>query len=64
MSKLPNFLAWVKAYASLMSGYLLFEEQSWQAALDKFVAARYASSYCLQSVTPLDAITHSHTLLC
>ncbi|RUS26317.1 hypothetical protein BC938DRAFT_470923 [Jimgerdemannia flammicorona] len=30
----------VQAYSSLMSGYLLFEEQSWQAALDKFVAAR------------------------
>ncbi|CAG8619265.1 38406_t:CDS:10 [Gigaspora margarita] len=29
-----------QAYSALMSGYLLFEKQSWQAALDKFAAAR------------------------
>ncbi|CAG8439666.1 7635_t:CDS:10 [Scutellospora calospora] len=29
-----------QAYSALMSGYLLFERQSWQAALDKFAAAR------------------------
>ncbi|CAG8715630.1 14644_t:CDS:2, partial [Ambispora leptoticha] len=29
-----------QAYSALMSGYLLFEKQSWQAAFDKFAAAR------------------------
>ncbi|GET01708.1 signal recognition particle subunit SRP68-like [Rhizophagus clarus] len=29
-----------QAYSALMSGYFLFEKQSWQAALDKFAAAR------------------------
>ncbi|TPX44642.1 hypothetical protein SeMB42_g04256 [Synchytrium endobioticum] len=30
----------VQAYATLMKGYVLFEEQRWQEALDKFAAAR------------------------
>jgi len=30
----------VQAYAALMSGYKLFEEQDWQAALEKFAIAR------------------------
>ncbi|KAJ3079824.1 signal recognition particle subunit srp68 [Quaeritorhiza haematococci] len=30
----------VQAYAALMAGYVLFEKQSWQEALDKFAAAR------------------------
>ncbi|KAJ3285673.1 signal recognition particle subunit srp68 [Borealophlyctis nickersoniae] len=30
----------VQAYAALMEGYVLFEQQQWQAALDKFAAAR------------------------
>ncbi|CAG8514462.1 7591_t:CDS:10 [Ambispora gerdemannii] len=29
-----------QAYSALMSGYLLFEKQSWQAAFEKFAAAR------------------------
>ncbi|PKC00576.1 hypothetical protein RhiirA5_505109, partial [Rhizophagus irregularis] len=29
-----------QAYSALMSGYFLFEKQSWQAALDRFAAAR------------------------
>ncbi|TPX36168.1 hypothetical protein SmJEL517_g01439 [Synchytrium microbalum] len=29
-----------QAYAALMKGYVLFEEQKWQEALDKFAAAR------------------------
>ncbi|CAG8689532.1 13146_t:CDS:2, partial [Acaulospora morrowiae] len=29
-----------QAYSSLISGYLLFEKQSWQNALDRFAAAR------------------------
>ncbi|RUS23340.1 hypothetical protein BC937DRAFT_86974 [Endogone sp. FLAS-F59071] len=42
----------VQAYASLMSGYLLFEEQSWQAALDKFVAARTIYENLASAGTP------------
>jgi signal recognition particle subunit SRP68 len=29
-----------QAYAALMSGYVLFESQQWQEALEKFSAAR------------------------
>lgn len=30
----------LQAYSALMHGYLRFEEQKWQEALDQFVAAR------------------------
>lgn len=30
-----------QAYSALMSGYVLFEAQQWQGALEKFSAARY-----------------------
>jgi len=29
-----------QAYSALMAGYVLFEAQNWQGALDKFSAAR------------------------
>ena len=34
------YIKYIKAYAALMTGYKLFEEQDWQAALEKFAIAR------------------------
>lgn len=33
----------VQAYAALMAAYLVFEQQKWQEALDKFGESRYGS---------------------
>ncbi|CAG8486057.1 8117_t:CDS:10 [Diversispora eburnea] len=46
-----------KAYSALMSGYLLFEKQSFQAALDKFAAARTIYEKLSSAGTP-----HQETL--